>query len=190
MEKKKYRSAVRYHGLIREAYLSLLREKPDGKISVTDVVNRAGINRSTFYSHYPDINGITEEFELEYAQRMMAVLANFDYAQFLEDPVVVLKALNECIRQDEEIYRLLYRVRDMNPYLERLKNKILDFVLNHPSVPEQLSNSKTFRLRLFYFIGGITNCYQQWLMGQLDCSLDDIAEELGHITKPVSIEKS
>ena len=30
------------------------------KITVTDIVTRADINRATFYAHYPDVRGVTE----------------------------------------------------------------------------------------------------------------------------------
>ena len=55
MAKAEYRSAVRSRKLINDALADLLTEKPLDKITVTDVVNRADINRGTFYAHYRDI---------------------------------------------------------------------------------------------------------------------------------------
>ena len=55
MAKAEYRSAVRSRKLIKAALADLLQEKPLDKITVTDVVNRAQINRGTFYAHYTDI---------------------------------------------------------------------------------------------------------------------------------------
>ena len=55
MPKAEYRSALRSRKLINDALADLLQEKPLDKITVTDVVNRAGINRGTFYAHYADI---------------------------------------------------------------------------------------------------------------------------------------
>jgi len=52
MAKAEYRSAVRSRRLIHTALADLLLEKPLDKITVTDVVNRAEINRGTFYLHY------------------------------------------------------------------------------------------------------------------------------------------
>ena len=40
---------------IRQAFLSLLEEKPLKRISVRDIVDRCGVNRNTFYYHYQDI---------------------------------------------------------------------------------------------------------------------------------------
>lgn len=54
-ERKVYKSALRSRKWIRQAFMELLREKEFEKITVTDIVNRADINRSTFYAHYPDV---------------------------------------------------------------------------------------------------------------------------------------
>lgn len=187
MEKKKrYRNAIRYHNLIREAFLTLLKEKPMGKISVTDVVNTAGINRSTFYSHYPDIHGIVEEFQAEFVERMMSVLSNFDYSEFLKDPMPLLWEFNNCLEDKEDIYRLFYQVDDIKPYLESLKDIFNDFILTHPTIPKELRASKTFELRIYQFSGGITNMYQQWLMGKLQCTSQDIVMEVGHLIKKLN----
>ena len=51
MAKAEYRSAIRSRKLINEALADLLTEKPLDKITVTDVVSRADINRGTFYAH-------------------------------------------------------------------------------------------------------------------------------------------
>ena len=59
-EKKEYRSAIRSRRFIRQAFMELLREKRLEKITVTDIVNRADINRSTFYAHYTDVKALIE----------------------------------------------------------------------------------------------------------------------------------
>ena len=46
--KKNYRNAVRSKKMIRQAFLELLQEKPCEKITVTDIAQRADLNRSTF----------------------------------------------------------------------------------------------------------------------------------------------
>lgn len=49
--------------LLAEALLDLLATKPIEKISIQQLSNKAGVNRSTFYLHYPDIYHLLEEIE-------------------------------------------------------------------------------------------------------------------------------
>lgn len=45
---------LRTRRLLQDALLSLARERSLDEISVADVADRAPVNRSTFYQHYPD----------------------------------------------------------------------------------------------------------------------------------------
>ena len=48
-------SSVKTRNLIRDTFAELLYEKKNiNKITVTELVQRADINRSTFYSHYDE----------------------------------------------------------------------------------------------------------------------------------------
>ena len=56
MAKAEYKNAVRSRKMIQRALVALLQEKELDKITVTDIVTRADINRGTFYAHYTDIS--------------------------------------------------------------------------------------------------------------------------------------
>jgi AcrR family transcriptional regulator len=46
---------------LQEAFLELLKEKPYKKITVTDVVKRAELSRTTFYAHYDYMEELIDE---------------------------------------------------------------------------------------------------------------------------------
>lgn len=48
---------------IREAFLTLLERETDRVISVKDICEMSGINRSTFYRHYLDVYDLMEKTE-------------------------------------------------------------------------------------------------------------------------------
>lgn len=55
---------VRYTKMvIEQSFLDLLKGKPVGKITVTELCQRAQINRATFYKHYLDIPDLLEQME-------------------------------------------------------------------------------------------------------------------------------
>ena len=63
---KKQDARVRYTKMmIRNSFIELLREKPVAKISVTELCERAGINRATFYAHYSDPSDLLRSIEDE-----------------------------------------------------------------------------------------------------------------------------
>lgn len=51
--------------LLRAAFLTLLAQKPVQGISVKELCEEAGVNRSTFYLHYKDVYDLQEQLEGE-----------------------------------------------------------------------------------------------------------------------------
>ena len=55
MPGRKQDARVRYTKMVvKESLMELLRVKPVAKVTVTEICERAGINRATFYAHYSD----------------------------------------------------------------------------------------------------------------------------------------
>ncbi len=52
---------VRTRGLLRDALFALARERPLDTITVADIADRAGVNRSTYYQHYSDKDTLLAE---------------------------------------------------------------------------------------------------------------------------------
>lgn len=179
--KKEYRSSVRSRKMIREAFLKLLQEKELSKISVTDIVNEADINRSTFYAHYPDVRGVMEEFEDMVIESVMGVLKEFKYEHFFQNPVPVLLKINRYLEEDLELYRILISAKGSDSFIEKMKKLFINYMKADTDIPERVRSSVAFEMRIHFFVGGIMNMYKQWFLGNLHGSLNDISIEVGRI---------
>ena len=179
--KAEYRSAIRSRRLIRQAYTGLLREKDLSKVTVTDIVKRADINRATFYAHYPDVRGVTEEIENEIIAKMLDMLKEFEFKDFFRNPAPLLLELSRSLEGDADFYRILIKANGSEIFMEKLKKCFTDYMLNDSDIPEDMRHSKMVSLRVCYFAGGIVNLYKQWFRGDLDCSLNDIAMEVSKL---------
>lgn len=64
---------VRYtRMIIEQCFLELLQQKPAAKITVTELCEKAQINRATFYKHYLDIADLLEKIEEDLFQKIRA----------------------------------------------------------------------------------------------------------------------
>ena len=179
MEKRKeYRSAVRSRRMIRSAFLELLREKPCEKITVTDIVNRADINRSTFYAHYPDVRGLVEEIVGEIIDRSVELAREMDIQQFFEDPLPYLQKLNSYGLENAELYKLLSRSDFAPRQMEQVKLTLSQRLTSAVEIPEHIRSSVDFQIQMNFFLGGVFNNYVLWLQGNLLCTPDDIARQM------------
>ncbi len=180
-EKKEYRSAVRSRRLIRTALLELLHEKPFEKITVTDIVKRADINRSTFYAHYPDVRGLVEELMEETVNKSLELVSTIDMQQFLEEPTPVLEKLLAIGQENMDIYHLLGKSDFALRQVEKMKAILVKNAMSAVNIPENIRNTGTFRVHMNFFVGGILNVYQQWILGNLTSSHDEIMEHLAEL---------
>ena len=177
-QKAEYRSAKRSRKMIREAFLTLLKKKPETKITVTDIVNLADINRTTFYAHYPDVRGVVEEIENDVIDKMMVILKDFHYFSFFKNPAPLLLQISRFLEMDIDLYKQLIRIDSSDAFLDKLKKIFAEFMENDPDIPQYIREKSSFAIRVSYFTGGIVNAYKQWLTGELTCSLNDISMEI------------
>lgn len=64
---------VRYTRMvIEQSFLELLKEKPVGKVTVTELCEKAQINRATFYKHYLDVPDLLEKIEEDLFDKIRA----------------------------------------------------------------------------------------------------------------------
>jgi AcrR family transcriptional regulator len=179
--KAEYKSSIRSKKMIREAYLELIQEKEIPKITVTDIVRRADINRSTFYAHYTDIRGVQEELENEIIAKMMDVLSEFRYSTFFKKPAPVLLKISRDLEEDIEFYRILILSEASDSFLDKLQHAFVDYMLRDSDIPARVRSSPEWTRRIWFFAGGMTAMYKQWFAGNVPGTLNDISMEVADI---------
>lgn len=175
-EKKQYRSAIRSRTAIRSAFTALLNEKPLDKITVTDVVQRADINRSTFYAHYPDIRGLLEEIWGEILSQIPTLMEQVVSKSLFNDPAAYIRALYSALNADLPLYQALARSHMHVELGAQMKKTLLNAVLSASPVPD----NAIARVRISFIIGGTVDVSLMWLRGEFDCSIEAITEDLAN----------
>ncbi len=184
MEKKKeYRSSIRSRHMIREAFLELLKEKEFKKITVTDIMNRSGLNRSTFYAHYPDVYGVVEEIQDEVICRNMELIRQMNYQNILNDPIPYLQSIASMLNENIEFYKRMGHTEYFQKTLDKCRQMIAGDIINYLEAHEEIPKHSFFPIRIHFFVGGVMNTYQQWADGNLDCTTEDICKEIAEIIK-------
>ena len=124
---------------IFDACVALMQEKEFQNITVNEIVERADINRGTFYLHFVDKYDMMNSFENEMIEKIEDVmLNNIPKKQFEElfiqsryDTVVeILK----CYEQNKELLHLLMRSSHSASFQAKLRDK-LKFVVTEKIFP-------------------------------------------------------
>ena len=181
VEKKEYRSSIRSRNLIRQAFYETLKEKSFEKITVTDIVKKADINRSTFYAHYPDVMGLLDEIQeeiLDYTQKFMGEI---DFSDFFDNPKPYLQNIVKLVSENNELYRLLMTSAMASKQLDKLKSILIDRTIKTLDASDMFRSPFEMEFAIRFFMGGIVDVYTQWLNGVIDCSLEELTEELSNM---------
>lgn len=163
--------------LIKKVFAEMLCEKNElGKISVSELCQRADISRGTFYSHYDDIYGVAEDYENE------LIDAFFDNARLLESQNIshFVDSIFEFIRKNHESYRLLCRSNDFLFAAKKLaaiaSGKLLELCHHDPRI-----HDRTFiELDLQVFLEGLMCEYVKICRGYSATTLDDLYDYTCH----------
>lgn len=167
-ESKYFHTALR----MNEALISLLEKNDLEFITVKEICETAGVNRSTFYLHYETISDLMNETVemvdkrlLSYfSQRERDVLSEMNGAD-LKELVLVSRAYLlpylRFIRDNKRVYRAAFRnPAGMQAYAryEHLKNHILGPILARFEIPLE-----SRRYYIVYYVEGIIAIVKEWL---------------------------
>jgi len=107
-QQKADRRSQRTYRLVNAAFAELVGEKPYNEILVQDILDRAGIGRTTFYAHYFDkedvLNTIVEQ-ELELLTRQIA------HAAVKQRVIPSLELFEHAYHSENQQFRALMRSR-------------------------------------------------------------------------------
>ncbi len=157
--------------LIKNTFAQMMSEKKElQKISVSELVRRAGINRGTFYSHYDDIYSVAEEYEKELINKF-----------FIKTPLTDVKNVEAFIdsffchmKENHENYKMLCNSNDFFFTAKKLSmlasSKLLEMCKNSP----KLKNKEFLDIEISIFIEGLLWEYIKFCRGYSNNDIDKL----------------
>ncbi len=178
-ESKYFATAAR----MDEAFLELIEKKDFAYITVKEICERAGVNRSTFYLHYETVGDLLAESAQHIIDEFVACMP-YDTAEFLEKledrPLDELYLITPeyltpyltYIREHRRVFRATVEqasaLRMYDAYAA-LNRHVLTPILNRFGVP---SDDQKYVMQ--FHISGLMAIINEWLKG-------DCADSIEHI---------
>lgn len=175
MAKAEYRSSIRSRKLINQALADLLQEKPLDKITVTDVVRRAELNRGTFYAHYTDIPDVINHVIQDTFSHLRDTVFESP-CQLMDIPHALLLQLQEVLETDLDFCRKVMTSSASSLLEDQLVKLILDYLIQHEE-KFGFGNHEQYILTIRFCAGGLSNLYRDWFAGKIPVSLDELTRQ-------------
>ena len=184
MAKAEYRSAIRSRRLINDALADLLLEKPLEKITVTDIVNRAQINRGTFYAHYKDVPDVVNHL----VQNTFSSIAGALSEQSLplaDIPRTLLKQVQKILEEDLDFFRKIMTSGAAAVMQDQLVSIVMDYMLDHRDA-FYYGSPEHYEVMIRFCSGGLSKLYRDWFEGKIPCSLNELTDTAENLIRQVA----
>ncbi|MGN1327547.1 MAG: TetR/AcrR family transcriptional regulator, partial [Clostridia bacterium] len=139
------------------------------KITVTELVKKAEITRSTFYTHYDDLYEVAHDYELE----TIDLLINDDKILYSKKDILdYFDEIIKCLKQNEHIYKMLLSSDASLHFLEVLKKMANQKI--YYTLKDTYKNYDTLELDVSFFIAGMMEQIINYFREQSDYTLDEL----------------
>lgn len=179
-ESKYFATAAR----MDEAFLELIEKKDFAYITVKELCEKAGVNRSTFYLHYETLNDLLAECSQHLVDQFVTYMP-YDTAEFLEKlqerpleelylitPAYLTPYLN-YVKEHRRVFRATVEqaaALRMDEAYAGLNRHILTPILEHFRVPPEVR-----KYMLPFYISGLMAVIDEWLKDDCRDSVEHIA---------------
>lgn len=181
--------------LMDEALVQLLAVKDFEYITVKDICQKAGVNRSTFYLHYESLadllretmDNLLKEFLSMFPIRPDVFLPEIETAE-LSNLVLIqsdfIRPYLTFVRDHKEVYAAAYKnpgAMGTDGNFTGMTKHILEPILRRFGVPE-----KQQRYMIVFYINGCASIVQEWLRQGCQDSIEEVEQIILNCIRPES----
>lgn len=121
---------------LMDSFWSLYQDRPMEKISVSAIVERAGVHRSTFYEYFMDVYDVVEQTQQNTLEDLEKILSELDIPDHDAVAQIAPKLVAEIAPMAETIY---YLCQD-NRFHSRLIDMMKPYMLQISRLPEDYAH--------------------------------------------------
>ena len=183
---------IRSKKAIREAFFELMVEKEMQEITLTEIANKANVNRQTLYNYYSGIHEILSDFVNDLFENYRKTIYQTDVINCFETPMIIFKKINYIIEENLDFYRKLFKM-EHNLILKKIIGEKLFSVATEAFKKYHVFSSDKVEIISSYLVHGLMGTYQYYFNHEtLDLKeYSHYVSELvfGGLTKQIEIKK-
>ncbi len=152
--------------LIKEALIELMEDHEFSKITISEVCERADINRSTFYSHYRDTRDVLTDAEDD----IIARLPKVDNSE--ENIRDAIKSVLSFIKENSELISIMVVKRKDDSFMQKLLSNVLARYEHLSKIKDEVMT----RMAYTFCTSGIMGIIKVWIESDFAISLDSFTD--------------
>lgn len=171
----KDKRVIKTQRAIRNAFISLIKEKTLNQITVAEICRKSELGRGTFYLHYKDVYDLYEHIEDELYNELEEMF-NRSYPSCEPTNLkLILENITEYVEENKDIFLFLIQQDSNGKKVKSFFNKkVLENAL-HEGISEFNEVGTTF------IVSGVIGVLVEWLENGLSINHNKISDSLYQI---------
>ena len=164
-----------------DAFFMLIDEKDMDKITVSDIIKKTGIVRSTFYNHYENIPAFIEAAEDKTINDIFSLMESFHPKNDKDVCKSYFLAIVNYAKNNPFVANLLESPRS-DVFFEKMMTMFHKYVSNLTNTKVSFVNSKeTFSYLIACTIGSTIGVLHKWIAEDFETPADTVADLLAQV---------
>ncbi|MDE6613281.1 MAG: TetR/AcrR family transcriptional regulator C-terminal domain-containing protein [Clostridia bacterium] len=147
---------------IKTALMLLTLEKEIAKITISNLTEKAQINRSTFYLHYSSIADVTDDIEKEINARISSCIDNFNYNDIYGSTCDMFTKLTNVLNENVTMKNYILYSTSSDYIIGRIKEILVDKTMTAVLAQYPQYRRQDFAYTFTFLSAGIIDSYIKW----------------------------
>lgn len=166
---------------IKDALLELMYEKEFSRITVNELLLKAGISRGTFYAHFDNLEDVRRQLIDDLFAYADAISSDYKPSELAQDPYPVLLMMAKIMTESRDPAKRIFKFINAYDIGVNLKTWLTKYILSDEVLVERLGGVDYARIYARFISGGMMHAYNLWMSNDFEAEPEVLARSLCNI---------
>lgn len=147
---------------LQEAFCTLYAKKNIDKITVKDICNLAGYNRSTFYQYYADVYDMLHKFENQLLDEISHFIIQLVNEANNMNASQLIQTVFEFFVQNDKYISVLFNFHNNSNFTHKVVENLKPLWIKYFFQADHHHTEAEVDLLMEFYIVGLISMYQKW----------------------------
>ena len=168
---------------ISDVMWQLMKEKDFTQISVSEIAERANINRVTFYRHYEDKYAWLNNCIQELVQELFGITSNISSVSETQNLNQIFLDICNYFDRNYQTYSILLRNDGIHFIREQFKQIIFNMPIENITSLENMPPEE--QMKRYFLLSAVTGTMEWWIKNERPMTPDVLAHKLASIYQAI-----
>ncbi len=169
------RRQIKTKKAIVKAFFDLLYEKDLSKITITELAEKADIDRKTFYLHFKSVYDIYNELGNKIVTILKEAITDFGKNGDITSPLNLFITINEIITEKLDVLKDIAQKNEFTEFIFYIKDAFCEELVKDIGT-QNSPYGERFKLTAEFIASGTVAVYLSWLKGEVNISMNELAQ--------------